>query len=412
MAAQALLLTLWALLMGQLAHAQESAPEISPNEADLLYIEALKSIAEGRKGDANITLNRLIAQAPYHAGAYMELAMIQCQIGNEAEADAFFKAIEQRFPPEPAIAEIIALQRSLGCKQFKRQSHTNISLGRGYDQNVNQGASNPIFSIPRGTGQIELQLSPEFLPRPDHFTTLNADYSLELTSNGGLGFVQLFARSNDHLNRYNNTALFIGFEQNWRLGSWTGKNTALTGWVGLGGELYQRQSQLQMRISPPLRLSERWQVGFSANLSHTQYLTLSNFNANNLELRAHLGWQAGQSTLQASTGYLIDRGSAARPGGERKGWLSSLQWRSPIKGNLLGDIAWTHQTWFGQTDYLPGLIDRRRDQETNILRAGLQYPLGARQSVQLEWRQTWNRENISIYQYQNRQLQLNWLWQY
>ncbi len=405
-------LILWALVFSNFAHSQEKALEAPPTEEDVLYIEALKSIAEGRKGDASITLKRLIAKAPYHAGAFMELALIQCQIGNEAEAESFFKTIEQGFPPEPAIAEIIAHQRALGCKQFKRQSHANFSLGRGYDQNVNQGASNPIFSIPRGTGQIELQLSPEFLPRPDHFTTLNADYSLELTSNGGLGFVQLFARANDHLNRYNNTALFIGFEQSWRLGTWAGKNTVLTGWVGLGGELYQRQSQLQMRINPPLRLSERWQAGFSANLSHTQYLTLSNFNANILELRAHLGWQAGQSALQASTGYLIDRGSAARPGGERKGWLSSVQLRSAIKGNLLGDIAWTHQTWLGQTDYLPGLIDRRRDQETNILRAGLQYPLGAKQSLQLEWRQTWNRENISIYQYQNRQLQLNWLWQY
>jgi hypothetical protein len=403
-------LVVWlALAFSNLALAQENPPTAAPTEEDALYIEAIKAIAEGRKSDASVTLNRLIAKAPYHAGAFMELAMIQCQLGNEAGAEAFFTAIEQRFAPQAAIVEIIAQQRKQGCKQFKRQSHANISLGRGYEQNVNQGASNPIFTIPRGNGQIELQLSPDFLPRPDHFTLLNADFSLELTSNGGLGFVQLFSRVNDSLTRYNNTALFIGFEQSWRRGDWSGKGTALTGWVSLGGELYQRQSQLQMRINPPLRLSEHWQLGFSGNLSSTKYQTLTNFNANSLELRAHLGWRSGPSALQASTGYLLDRGTAARPGGDRRGWLSSVQWRSTIRGNLLGDVGWTHQTWHGESDYSPGFIDQRRDQKTDILRAGLQYPIGARQSLQLEWRQTWNRENISLFQYQNHQLQLNWL---
>lgn len=382
------------------------------DEVGALYIEALKLISEGRKGDANETLQRLIAKAPYHAGAFMELAMIQCQLGHETEAEAFFQAVEQRFAPEDWLLEVIAHQRAIGCKQFKRQNHANVSLARGYEQNVNQGASNPIFTIPRDNGQIELQLSPDFLPRADHFSALNADYSIELTSNGGVGFVQLFARQNDQLSRYNNTAVFIGFEQNWRWRTWSGRSTALTGWVGLGGELYQRQSQLQLRINPPLALPQRWQFGLSTNFTHTQYLTLTNYNANTLELRAHLAYQSAQSQLQASTGYLIDKGTDLRPGGDRKGWLSNLQWRTQIPGNLVGDLGFTHQTWLGQTDYSPGVIDRRRDQETNMLRASLQYPVSSRQSLQLEWRQTWNRENISLFQYQNRQLQLNWLWQY
>ena len=46
-----------------------------------------------------------------------------------------------------------------------------------------------------------------------------------------------------------------------------------------------------------------------------------------------------------------------------------------------------------------------------MLRLGLSYALGRTQSLQLEARQIRNRENIAIFQYNDRQLQLTWQWQ-
>jgi len=57
------------------------------------------------------------------------------------------------------------------------------------------------------------------------------------------------------------------------------------------------------------------------------------------------------------------------------------------------------------------LIEQTRAQETQTLRSTFVYPINQRQSIQLEARLVRNRENISIFQYNNRQLQLSWQWQ-
>ena len=73
-----------------------------------LYRDALRSIAEGRRDDATDALERVIAQEPLHAGAWLDLALVRCDLGNMAEAERLFQAIEQRFAPPPEIRELIA----------------------------------------------------------------------------------------------------------------------------------------------------------------------------------------------------------------------------------------------------------------------------------------------------------------
>ncbi len=391
--------------------AASTAPQPSPTETRDLYLEAIRSISEGRKNDASEALNRMIAKEPQHAGAWLDLALIQCELGREPEALRLFAAIEQRFNPPPAILEVIERQRQLGCKRTKRQTRFNLVTTRGYQKNVNQGASSPNFTVGSGDNQVQLQLSPEFLPRADHYTLLAADYTQELTHNGALGFIQFHARNNDDLERFNNRSLTIGAEQPWRWNKWNGRVTGLLGFLNLGGELYQRQAQFQIRATPPVNLPERWQIGLSSGVSYIQYLTLSNFNATTLDLRAQIGYQSPQFRFSASTGYLIDHALADRPGGDRKGWLSSVQWQKLLWNDNSGELALSRQSWRGKSAFLANLVNQPRNQETWILRSNLQIPIRQHHTLQIEWRQVWNRENISIYQYRDRQLQLSWQWQ-
>lgn len=397
-----------------LLHAQTPVTAVvqSASDSQALYLEAIRAIAEGRKKDASVDLTRLIDQEPQHAGAWLDLALIQCELGHASEAEHLFQIIEQRFRPPAPIMEVISRQRQIGCKPNLRQRNWNVSLARGHDQNVNQGASNPNFTIGHGGGQTEVQLSPDFLPRPDHYWLLASEYSQEITQNGALGFAQFVARQNDNLNRYNTIAVSLGAEQPWRAGEWSGRATGLIAFLGLGGQLYQRQTQLQLRTTPPIKLPARWQLNFSGALTHIQYLTLTNYNASTLDLRASTGYSAPQTRVQASVAWLYDHAVAERPGGNRRGWLTSVQWRNQIRGELSGELNWSRQTWRAQSDYSPGLIDTKRNQETHILRAGLSYPVAPHQNLQLELRQVWNHENISIFQYRDRQLQLNWQWSY
>jgi hypothetical protein len=387
----------------------DSAATESPEQA--LYREALEALSEGRRSDASETLRRLVAQAPLHAGAFLELALTQCGLGNADEAERLFAIIETRFNPSRDLLTLIAETREAGCKQWQPARSTLVTVGRGYDRNVNQGAS--VSSLVIDNGQpIELPLLPEFRPQHDQYTVLGVDHLRELTSNGSIGFLQYQVRRNDNLHQYDSAAVYAGVESPWRIGHWTVRTSAALGGVGLGGRLYQRQGQLQARVSPSLPLPAGTQLNLIAGATYSDYLTLTNFNSLMLEGRAQLSYRRGPLTANASFGLMSDEARDQRPGGNRHGKFSSLILKRTLPADFTGELGYTRQTWNSALPYAPELlIDAVRAQRTEMLRAGLSYQLGKRETLQLEARAVRNSENISIFQYNNRILQLSLQWQ-
>jgi len=375
-----------------------------------LYQDALQSIAEGRKNDASATLNSIIVNEPQHAGAWLDLALIQCSLGNEAEAERMFDVILQRFAPPPGIIELIASTRATGCSQWHPHSDYSITMARGIDQNVNQGAATPNLLIDSGSGPELLPLQSDFLPKHDQYSALWLDYARDLTANGTTGFVQFQDRRNDRQHQYDSGSLFVGAETPWRAGHWTATATGTLGLFSLGGQYYQRQSQVQLKVGPPLPLPERTQFTLTAALSHNKYMTLSNFDAIASELRGQLVHRADNGSLSASMAWLTDRALSDRPGGNRHGWLASVTARRTISGPVSGELGYSQQDWRSSSAYSPGLIDATRAEATQIGRASMTWSLGGGHSLQLEARRVRNAENISIFQYNDRQLQLSWQW--
>lgn len=395
-------------LAGRPAAAQTAAtPDTLPH---LLYQDALQAITEGRNGDASETLLQVIDQEPLHAGAWLDLALIQCGLGHGAEAERLFGAIETRFDPPPGIMERINQARAFGCDGWQRHVRHGVALARGIDQNVNQGPNNMLFQAGPAGALVELPLLPEFAPKHDQYSLLSLDYASDLTPNGALGFVQLQARRNDQLHQYDSAALLAGLEAPWRAGRWSGRGSALFGLVTLGGQLYQRLLQLQAQSTLPMTLPAGAQLGVSGVLTHVDYLTLSNFNSDTLELRSQLSWRGQGAYASAGLAYLDDHATAARPGGDRRGANLALLLRQRLAPALEGEFGYLRQNWQSQSIYAPGLIEQRRDQRNELWRASLTYALTKNQNLQLELRQVHNRENISIFQYNNRQLQLSWHW--
>lgn len=372
-----------------------------------LYLEALQAISEGRATEGSAVLAQMIEQGAHHAGEWLDLALIHCALGHAAEAERTFATIEARFAPPPGIREIIAQQRLQGCVGNGPRRQWSLKATRGYDQNVNQGASSPFFTP--GSGQ-QLQLLPEYLPHADAYSVLTGDYAQDLGGSGGAGFAQVQARRNNHLSGYDTTSLFGGVEQPWNIGRWRLRGGALAGALTLGGRLYQEQAQLQLRAIPPLALPRGFELQLVAGLSHVSYQTLSAFDSNISELRGILDYRAGARQLQLGLARLNDRATGTRPGGDRHGWSFALSGRSRLFGKLEGEIDWIGSTWRGSTAYAPGLIEDIRSQQTHTVRAALLYPLNDRSTLQLEWRRVRNRENISIFQYNSGQLQLSWHW--
>ncbi|WP_228535843.1 tetratricopeptide repeat protein [Noviherbaspirillum malthae] len=374
-----------------------------------LYLDALKSLSEGRHTDASEALIRMIEREPQHAGAWLDLAIIQCELGRGAEAEKLFEVIESRFSPPPVIREVIAAQRAKGCKSWQPQSRKSFVVGRGTDSNVNQGASNPNFIIGTGTTQVELQLLPEHLPQSDQYTMLTGDYLRELTPNGTLGFLQARVMHNDSLARYNTASLIVGAEHPWRFGDWGMRGTGLVAMHALGGKLYQSQQQVQLRASPPLNLPRGLEFSVAGGLSRIEYLTLDNYDSTISDLRGLLTYRHGETQMQANIGYLNDHGMSARPGGDRAGWFTSFYGRTRLSSLVLGEFSWTRQTWLSESPYSL-LIDRVRNQKTQVMRGALIFPVTENQSIQLEVRKVKNDENISVFQYGSRQIQVSWQW--
>lgn len=380
-------------------------------EAQVLYENALQAIADGRKDDASRTLMRVIEKESLHAGAYLEVALIQCSLGHSDEAERLFAIVETRFDPPRPILELIAEARETGCDTWEAARSTVASLTRGLDMNVNQGARNPSYIIERDGGQIELPLQADFLPQHDQYTAFNLEHVRDLTPNGISGFFQFAGRRNDNLRRYDSASLYAGIDSPYRFGAWPVRASAIVGATALGGKYYQRQLQLQARVGLPLPLPPRMQLNATGGVSRSQYLTLSNFDSTLLELTGQLSYRGDTVYASASHAWMTDRARRERPGGNRHGYASTLLARRPLWGPLSGELSFSYQSWKSGEAYAPGLINTVRDQNTRVGRAALSYAIGRNQALRLETRFVRNSENISIFQYDNRQIQLSWQWQ-
>lgn len=412
-----------------LAHAQEApSPAVRPaavlsdparpeaaatpedNATTVLYQQALRALAEGRRIDASRMLQQVIDKEPRHAGAWLEIALIQCGLGNGLEAERLFDTVETRFNPGPELLELIAETREQGCKPWTPTSSLAFSFGRGSDANVNQGASTSTLRVEGTT--IELPLLDEFRPKRDDYVAGSLDYVRDLTPNGTSGFVQAQWRRNDREHQYDSSVLFAGVESPYRFGNWGVRTTGVAGLVELGGHAYQRQVQAELRVIPPVPLPRNTAFDLMGGVTYNDYLRLTSFNSRTFELRPELAYRNGDLTANASLGLLDDHGEAGRPGGNRHGQFVNLAVQRTLGWNLTGRLTYTRQTWRSDRAYAPELlIPQIRDQATQVLRASLTYQFNAHHSVLLEARGVRNQENIPIFQYNNRQLQLSWRWQ-
>ncbi|UMR31015.1 tetratricopeptide repeat protein [Massilia sp. MB5] len=390
------------------AAAAEPAERLSLQQEEL-YRAALRALAEGRQQEASELLLRLIDKEPQHAGAWLELAITQCELGNGVEAERLFREVETRFEPPPGIVEVIVSHRASGCRgKPVREPSWMLSLGRGRDNNVNQGASNPFFSFDNSNDEFEL--APEFRPRADNYKLFSASYLRPLNNQGTLGIVQLYARQHDHMHEQDSASLLAGLEHATSIGRWRARASLAVGAVTLDRALYQRQLQAQLRAAPPIGLPENYDLALTAGLTKVRYPTRPSYDASTVELGSVLSYRTKTDQLQLTTSGQRDQGEAGRPGGDRHGWFASAQWYTSLRQGWYGELGLTHQYWKSDTAYLPGRIEQTRRQNTTMLRAALQWYLQANYSLHLEWRATRNRENISLFQYNSRALQLSLRW--
>jgi hypothetical protein len=397
------------------ADAAPAAPAEQRPQGDVrnpeMYREALRLISEGHADEAAVLLQRFLEQEPEHAGAWLDLALSECELGNAAEAERLFAAIVARFDPPPGILEVIAARRAEGCRRvYIRPASWLLSTSRGRSDNVNQGASSPTGSLGSGSNQTEFELDPSFLPKADSYTTATASFLQPLNNKGTLAIVQAFAVRHDHVDEQDMTSVLAAIEQAWKPGNWRVRGTVAYGASMLGGVLYQRQQQAQVRVTPPLPLPKNLDLTVAASLNHVSYPTRESYDGNTWELGSTLTWRNSRNQVQLTLSGLKDNGEASRPGGDRRGGFGNLQWYTSLGSGWLAEAGLSHQVWFGSEVYSSGLIDVVRRQRTTTGRGAVQYYFRPNYSLYMEARATRNHENIGLFQYNVRSVQFGLRW--
>lgn len=376
---------------------------------DGAYQSALRLLSEGRIEEARAAFRTVVAHQPEHAGAWLDLAILQCGMGMAEEAETLFGQIQERFNPPPAIQELIQQLRSRGCQRQEYQGtfRFRFKLGRGHDSNANQGAANPYFSL--GAGIPPLELAPEFRARGDAFSQVTLDTSYIFPGYATLFHAQIQARRHDRLSDYDLATLIVGVEQPFKLGDWDSRWGANLGATLLGDERYQEQLGAYVQLLPPWPvLPAGWQFSLMGDWTKVRYPTLQNFDADILKAQAVLGFRGENLQFLGNLGLTRDLADGARPGGDKYGWTVGLALRRRLLSNLAGELSWVRQDWRGEKDYSPGLINVRREQKTSLWRAATVLSLDPRQDLVLEYKYLDNWENISLFRYQSRQIMLNW----
>lgn len=386
-------------------------PARAQSISETQYRDAMIAISEGRTADAQAILKTLTNESPLHAGAWLDLGMLYCASANEPEAERVFREVETRFSPPEAILEIIRRQRVLGCKGWQPQTDISLRVGRGIESNVNQGTSNPNFSIGTGLARLDLTVLPAFSPKSDQLTTVSMDVVRELDQEGTIGFLDLKARQFDTLHEFNSNTLFVGGEKPISLeGGWTLRPGGSIGKMTLGGSSYLNQEQIQLDAAPPLRLPDNWLLNAAQAFKKLSYPTLTGFDARISEQRLTLTRNASDSWLQATYINSSDKQSGERPGGNRSGQTLGLNSRFFITPKISSEFSFQTQTWSGTSPYSPGLINTVRFQRTNSFKAAAVYQLGDDYSLLAEYRLIRNQENISLFEFNSRQMLISLQW--
>lgn len=372
------------------------------------YPEAMQAIAEGQYDVARRLLLEIVGTTPAHAGAWLDLAILYCGLGDAAETESLLSEIERRFMPPPSILEIIGHIRAQGCRGHIPTSRSSFTLGLGYDSNANQGASESHFDISLGQDRLRLEILPQYMKRGDRFYSISAAHTLPIGNEGTLAFVQAHLKQFGQMRDYDTLSAQAGLERGLRWHDWQLMGSVLAGSFVLGGSPYLHQARVQFRAIPPLDLPAGWYLGVTGMGTWTHYPSMSAFDSQVYELRGFVRRQTRSGEWQLSLGPGRDRASGSRPGDNRAGFSVILEGRRHLGNRLLLNWELDYQSWRASSPYSPGLIPERQHQRTTRARAGLRYLLDEQNAFVGEVIATDNRDRIAPFAYRSNVLFLGW----
>lgn len=198
-----------------------------------LYTQALSALQKGEVEVAEKLLQDVVQQYPEWAGAWLDLSLIAYRKGQYAQSEEFLLVLEQRFSPLPQGVQMAVQQlRTQLAAHLKPtpplasnwvdqltqnvQHQSAITLGAGYDNNVNAGLRFNTITLTLPDRNVELTLAPNNKPMSASFVRVGAVHQAKVSlPEVDVSFqMQAQARSYNGLPQYGNLELVpqVSFE--------------------------------------------------------------------------------------------------------------------------------------------------------------------------------------------------------
>lgn len=403
----------WLLLLclcfyGLCARAQES----TSSKDEEHYQQGLSYLAMSDLFQAKLFMEKTVELNPNNAGAWLDLSLIHCRLGDVDRANQIWDEIEVRFSPPSSLRAVINQGRTRGCVNESATRELELEVARGHTSNMNQGVSNLSLDLPTAVGPVPVQLLPQYGKTPDRYTQLSGTLRLANLGAGAQAQLSFQQRENDLLKSLNvlSVGLDASIPQHTELGrlDWGAGLAQAT----LGGSRFQRSTRLRVGLRPRAQPLPGWDLILGVAASQVDYTSYENMSARPRDLQISLAREWSGSRLEAYWQRSMDSAKETRPGGDKRGGrlgfnlLQALQMQG--NQNVFLKFAWDAQTWRGSQAYSPGLIDETRNQLISTTSVALLLPHGKTELWSLEARQQRNQENVKLFEYEARSLQMSY----
>lgn len=385
------------------------APLYAADIDELFYQEALAAVATGERERALAMLETLVRRQPQHAGAWLDLALLYCDLGGAEKSQEILARIEAEFDPSPVIRDLINLQRGRACKAAATGPRWSLGFQVGHDSNVNRGASSNRVVLESGAGPVVAQLADDVLPKHDRFSEgwVEAYWRRESRS---LRFSAL-SRQYEKITAYDAQALSLTGEQTWagsqaegalRLqwtGAWLGGSAfldALTASAGVTG-----RGSLH-GVHPTADLA----------LARNRFPAAPAFDSYVWSLRPGLIKMAPAYSWRANLIATTDLADGSRPGGDRYGIGAEVlgTWRLAPGIHLSG--SGQVQRIRNTEAYFPPLLNTFRRQLLWLGRLELAVEVGRGVHWLTAWTGQKSEDNLSFLDYRTSVLQSGFMVKY
>jgi hypothetical protein len=199
--ARGLAVSLLALPVAVLAQNEAANPNqiaTSQSATPALYEQAMSALQKGDIDAAENLLQRVVEQYPDWAGAWLDLSLIAYRKAQYAQAEEFLLVLEQRFSPLPQGVQMAVQQLRIQLAAHLKptpslaanwvdqvtqnaQHQTAVTLGAGYDNNVNAGLRFSTITLTLPDRNVELTLAPSNKPIGASFVRVGAVHQAKVS---------------------------------------------------------------------------------------------------------------------------------------------------------------------------------------------------------------------------------------